>query len=78
MLALKQEEQKKYNALIEDIKDNIALITDAESANDFASRIDAFEHIGNSKPKARELFARKVGELNLVYNKETKKYADAI
>ncbi|MBR5476668.1 MAG: ATP-binding protein [Bacteroidaceae bacterium] len=78
MLAVKQEEQKKYNALIEDIKDNIALITDAESANDFASRIDAFEHIGNSKPKARELFARKVGELNLVYNKETKKYADAV
>lgn len=77
MLAVKQEEQKKYNALIEDIKDNIALITDADSANDFVSRIDSFEHIGSSKIKARDLLIKKVKELGLVYNKNTKLYEHA-
>lgn len=77
MLSQKQEEQKKYNTLIDEIRDNIDLITDAESANDFASRIKDFNHIGSSLVKARDMFARKVNELGLVYDKESKKYAAA-
>ena len=77
MLSAKQEEQKKYNALIDEIKENIELITDAVSANDFASRITEFNHIGSSLLKARDLFSKKVNELGLVYDKVAKKYADA-
>ena len=33
-----------------------------------------FKHVGTSLQKARELFAAKVKELGLVYNKETQKY----
>ena len=77
MLSVKLKEQKKYNAVIEEIKDNINLITDAESANDFVSRLGSFEHVGSSLLKARDLFSKKVNELGLVYDKSTKKYSDA-
>ena len=77
MLSAKKEEQNRYNALIEEISESIALITDADSANDFVSRIKEFNHIGSSIIKARDLLSKKVNELGLVYDKETKKYAAA-
>jgi len=65
---------ENYNALIEILDENIDLITDAESANDFVSRIDKFEHIGNSKLVAGKKLAEKAKVLGLVLNKSTKKY----
>lgn len=77
MLAIKEEEQRKYNKVIEEIKENLELITDAESANDFVSRVNDFEHIGSSLAMARNLLSKKATSLGLVFNKETKKYQDA-
>lgn len=76
MLQVKKEEAARYDKVIAEIKENIELITDARSANDFASRINEFEHVGSSLVKARDLFGKKVKELGLAYDKETKTYAD--
>lgn len=77
MLKVKKEENDRYNKVIEEIKENIELITDAMSANEFASRINEFEHVGSSLMKARSMFAAKVKALGLVFNKETRTYSDA-
>lgn len=65
---------ENYNALIEVLKENIDFITDADSANEFIGRIDAFEHIGNSKMVAGKMLAEKAKELNLSFDKQTKSY----
>lgn len=77
MLAQKKAESDKYNRVIDEIKESIEFITDAQSANDFASRINEFEHVGSSLMMARSLFAAKVKALGLVFDKETKTYSDA-
>lgn len=76
MLQVKKEERARYDKVIEEIKDNIEMITDAQSANDFASRINNFEHVGSSLSMARRLFSVKVNALGLIFDKETKTYAD--
>lgn len=77
MLAAKKEAQEKYDKVIEEIKESIEFISDANSANEFASHINEFEHVGSSLMKARSLFAAKVNSLGLVFDKETKTYSDA-
>lgn len=77
MLASKDAERKKYDKVIEEIKEQIDLITDAKSANDFALRINKFEHVGSSLNMARQLFANKVKSLGLIIDKETKIYSDS-
>lgn len=76
MLSVKKAERDKYDKVIGEIKENIALITDALSANDFARRITQFDHVGSSLNMARSLFAQKVNALGLVYDKESKTYED--
>ena len=76
MLQEKKEEADRYNRVVEEIKDCIELITDARSANEFAARINEFAHVGSSLNMARSLFAAKVKALGLVFDKETKTYAD--
>jgi hypothetical protein len=66
--------KKDYESLIEQIKENIILITDDVSANDFIDRIDTFDHIGNSKTVAGSLLSKKAKELGLILNKQTKHY----
>ena len=61
---------------IEEIKEQIELITDAESANNFIAQIDNFEHVGSSKQMAAKLVANKAKSLNLKLNSE-KKYEPA-
>jgi len=63
---------KAYDSVIAEIKDNIDLITDDVSANDFISRIDSFDHVGNSKAAAGQLMCSKALELGLKLNKEKK------
>lgn len=77
MLAVKAEERRKYDELIETIAEDVNNITDAQSANDFAGRIKEYKHIGSSMAKARSLFGAKVKELGLVYDSESKTYTDA-
>lgn len=75
-LEQRKEEGIKYNALISNIKEQIELITDEASANDFIGRIDSFEHIGNSKLVSAKLLQEKCTKLNLKLNKD-KKYEKA-
>jgi len=77
MLATKKAESDKYNKVIEEIKESIEFITDAQSANDFAAHINDFEHVGSSLMMARSLFAAKVKTLGLTYDKDAKTYSDA-
>lgn len=77
MLAAKKADAEKYDKVIAEIKEQIEYITDATSANDFASRINEFEHVGSSLIMARDMFASKVRSLGLVYDKATKTYGDA-
>lgn len=77
MLQAKKDEQEKYSKVISEIKDNIEMITDANSANEFISRINTFEHVGSSLVMARQLLLKKADALNLIYDKTTKTYSDA-
>lgn len=73
-LEASKEAGEKYNALIAELEHEVALIHDADSAADFVSRIDAFEHIGNSKAVAGKMVVEKAKELNLSFNKTSRKY----
>ena len=73
-LKLRVEEGKKYNKVVAEIKEQIELITDAKSANDFIERIDSFDYVGSSKAMASQLLASKAKKLNLTFDKSTKRY----
>ena len=76
MLYAKEDEIKKYNALLSEIEDGISQITDAQSANFFIEHINDYKHVGSSLMNARSLFSARVKELGLVYNKDAKAYED--
>lgn len=75
----KQSEQNaKYQKLIEEINEDIMLTTDDLSLNDCLRRItEEWEHIGNSKIVAGRKLNERAKELNLTFNKESKKYEKA-
>ena len=76
-LEKRKQTTKVFDSVMDEIKSNIEVITDAQSANDFVSRIDAFEHVGSSKKMAGSLLAKKAKELGLKLNKTTKLYEQA-
>jgi len=76
-LQFRLEEAKRYEGIIQLLRDDIELITDALSAKDFSDRIEGYEHVGNSKQFAKQLFVNKLKELNLKYNSNTKEYEPA-
>ncbi|MCM1076261.1 MAG: ATP-binding protein [Bacteroides sp.] len=76
MLKIKDDERKRYEAVVAKISEDIAKITDADSANEFVKHLNDYEHIGSSVAKAREMFGAKVTELGLVYDRESKTYSD--
>ena len=78
MLQVKKEEAAKYDKVVEEIRDQIEMITDALSANEFAKIINNFDHVGSSLAKARDMFGKKVKELGLVYDNETMTYVDSV
>ena len=69
-----KKEGDSFNNLMAKIYAEIALITDADSANSFIERIDEFNHIKTSKLLASQKLKEKAKALNLVYNKETSLY----
>ncbi len=77
MLKIKDDERKRYEAVVAQISEDIAKIVDAETANDFVKHLNDYEHIGSSVAKAREMFGAKVTELGLIYDRESKTYSDA-
>lgn len=74
MLAAKKEAQEKYDKVMKEIKEQVELVTDAESINDLLSRLGEFQHIGSSMVAAKMLINNKAKALGLVPNKEKKTY----
>ena len=75
-LESRRQDASKYDEVMKEIKLAVELVTDEVSANDFIDRIDAFEHVGNSKAAAGKLLQEKARTLNLKLNK-TKRYEPA-
>lgn len=73
-LEQRKKDAEKFNQLMATIREQIELITDEQSANEFVRRIDEFEHIGTSKVMAAKILAEHTKGLKLAYNKETKSY----
>ena len=69
-----QEQGHKYAAIMSQLRENIAAITDDISANDFVDRIDTFDHVGASKVAAGQLLSEKCRALKLTFNKTTRRY----
>lgn len=69
-----RELNERYTKVIDKLKENVLGIVDADSANDFISRIDNFEHVGSSKAVASKMLSVKAKELGLEFNKNTKRY----
>jgi len=78
MLAQKKAAVKEYDALMSEIRDCIEQITDANGANEFIANIDKLHHIGSSRQKASVMLVKKANQLNLYFNKETRKYEPAV
>ncbi len=76
-LARISELGRAYAEIMDTLKEQINLITDEASANDFVSRIDAFKHVGSSKAAAGKLLTERCKALGLIFNKETRKYEPA-
>lgn len=76
-LEARKQTSVKYDTILKEIKEQIELITDEVSANDFIDRIDAFDHTGNSKAVSSKLLADKAKSLKLNLNKTTKRYEHA-
>lgn len=75
-LKARNETTKAYDEVLSELKENIMMITDELSANDFIERINNFEHVGNSKLLASKMLADKAKDLGLTLNAE-KRYEKA-
>jgi len=73
-LQQRTQDGEAYNTLIKEIEDNLLVVTDASSLNEFIERMVSWEHIGNSKVVAGQKANKKAEELGLILNKENKKY----
>lgn len=67
----------KTHQAIAEIKEQVEVISDEASANDFMNRVlldKKYPHVGTSLVTARTLFSEQTKTLGLSYNAETKKY----
>lgn len=67
----------EYAALMDVIKENVDLVTDASSANEVADKIKSFKHIWDSKLRGGLLLNDKCKSIGLRLNKLTKQYESA-
>lgn len=77
MLKQKRADIEQYNAVVEEIRDAVDFVCDADTANQFVASINNYNHVGSSLEVARKLLREKVQSLGLVYNKESKSYEGA-
>jgi hypothetical protein len=70
-----KEMTAKYEALCVDIRERVADVANAEDANNFIDWVGTLEHIYNSKVVASKALANQAKDLNLTFNKSTKRYA---
>lgn len=74
----RKEKVAEYNELIDIINEKIENITDADTANEVMEWAIKYEgHFWTSKLVASQAFNAKCKELELIFNKKTKKYTDA-
>ena len=64
----------EYEALLDVVRENIEMITDANTANEVAGHMASLQHIWDSKLKAGMMINDKAKALGLRFNKLTKKY----
>jgi hypothetical protein len=77
-LERRKQQESDYKALIDEIRKQVHLTTDALSLNDLIGRMDKFEHTGNSRQAAKDMITAKAKLLNLKFNGQTKKYEQAV
>lgn len=77
MLKQKRADIEQYNAVVDEIRDAVDFVCDADTANQFVASINSYNHVGSSLEVARKLLWEKVQSLGLVYNKESKSYEGA-
>lgn len=67
----------EYEKVIDEIREQVLLVTDALSANNLIKRIDTFKHVGSSKMMAATMLAQHAKKLGITFNKERKVYEEA-
>lgn len=67
-LKKRKEDFAKFEKVVENIKEQVSLITDAKSANDIAKALKEFEHIGSSKAIASDLLLKQTKSLGLIWD----------
>lgn len=77
MLKQKRADIEQYNAVVDEIRDAVDFVCDADTANQFIASINNYSHVGSSLEVARKMFGEKVKSLGLVYNKDSKSYENA-
>lgn len=65
---------KKYTNLISEIKSQINALSDAEAVNDFFNKIKSMEAIWDSEFVAKNELNKKIKEIGVIFNKESKKF----
>lgn len=69
-----QEQGHKYAAIMSQLRENIAAITDDISANNFVDRIDTFDHVGRIESCRRPTSQREMPCPQIDFNKTTRRY----
>lgn len=78
MIQQKEDAVKEYETLIELMKNDVAKISSAEDANEFAKSVSTkYVHVGSSMAMLKKLFSQRISELSLEYDKKTKLYHGA-
>lgn len=72
-----EEQQKKYEEVMEEIKPLIETMT-YETVHNVMSSIKNVSHVLTSEKELQHLFYEKTKELNLVWNRKTKKYEQVV
>lgn len=79
MIQVKEDATKQYEALIKQVKEDIARLETADEANDFVANINTrYNHTGSSLAMARSLFLKRVQDLGLEYDKKAKAYKEKV
>ncbi len=70
----RKEVAVQYQNVMTAINENLDLVTDASTANEFVDWVTGIEHVWDSKLQAGKLFKEKQKQLKLVLNPTTEKY----
>ena len=74
MLAIKEENNRKYNELVTDIEKTVKAL-DVDGLNAFKDEYkNKYTHIGNSLVVTKNMIVERAKELDLVFDKKSNKY----